>query len=45
MARAQGCAAEALTLNREALAIDPGRADLQQLQESLSAVQVMADGQ
>ncbi|NTY00549.1 tetratricopeptide repeat protein [Deinococcus sp. JMULE3] len=45
VARAQGRAAEALTLNREALAIDPGRADLQQLQASLSAAQVMADGQ
>lgn len=45
VARAQGRAAEALTLNREALTIDPGRADLQQLQASLSAAQVMADGQ
>lgn len=45
VARAQGHAAQALTLNREALAIDPGRADLQQLQASLSAAQVMADGQ
>ncbi len=45
IARAQGRAAQALTLNREALSIDPDRAELRQLQAALTAGQVMASGQ